>query len=123
MTKGLGRARRGECDLDQNIVLQHARARHVARLRLAFAPSRDLHQHGKIAGLSRAVAQAFPSILGMLFISRRGGECPHLLGKPGGAPGCLESGKERPVYVAQIGDIGQGIDDLGFQQAADATNR
>ena len=45
-------ARRG--DFDQHVVLQHPRARDVARLRLRFAPGGNLHQHRQIARFAGA---------------------------------------------------------------------
>ena len=49
------------------------RERHVARLRLALAPGRELHQHREIARLARLVLVALPRALGMLLGARRAG--------------------------------------------------
>ncbi len=55
--------RRLHRDVADHVVLEHARARHVARLRLALAPGRDLDQHGELLRLAHAGFQPLPGAL------------------------------------------------------------
>ena len=110
------RTRCGQRDLDQNIFLQHARARYVACLRLALAPGGKLHQQRQIPRLAGAVSKTLPGIFGVLLISRWRGQNPHFIGQPGQAARALQLRVERMIDVAQVRDIGNGIVNLRFRQ-------
>ena len=79
-------------DLAQHVVLEHAAARHVARLRLALAPGRDLHQDGELLGLAHAGLEALPGGLGVGPVGLGRGENLHLLAHPVGAAALGEVG-------------------------------
>ena len=52
-------------DVADRIVLEHARARHVAALRFLLAPGRDFHQHREFLRLAHARLEPFPGALGV----------------------------------------------------------
>ena len=77
-----GVARRGQRDLDQHVVFQHARAWHVARLSLVFAPCGDFHQNAEIARFPGATLEALPGVFRLLLVGRGRGQRAHLVGEP-----------------------------------------
>ena len=52
-------------DVADRIVLQHARARHVAALRFLLAPGRDFHQHREFLWLAHPCLEPLPGALRM----------------------------------------------------------
>ena len=52
-------------DIADGVVFQHAAARHVAGLRLLFAPGRDFHQHGELLRLAHPRLQPLPGTFGV----------------------------------------------------------
>ena len=105
-------ARRGERDFDQHVVLEDARARHVAGLRLAFAPGGEIHQNSEIARFPRAGLEALPGALGVLLVGRGRGEDLHFVLQPGKAAGFLELREQRAIDVAQVRDVADRVVDL-----------
>src|SRR5215813_2139759 len=105
----LDRGRRLLGDLAHHVVLEHAAARHVASLRLALAPGRDLHQHGELLGLAHPRLEPVPGELGLDPVGVGRGEHLHLLAHPLGAAALVQVAVERQKDVAQVGDIGDRV--------------
>ena len=96
-------------DVADRIVLQHARARHVAALRFLFAPGRDFHQHRQLLRLAHPRLQPLPGALGVEIIGFRRGQDFHFLADPVAAAALLQIGVERCEHVAQMGDVGDRV--------------
>src|SRR6185503_20523196 len=60
MAEPLDRRRRLHGDVGEHLVLQDTRARHVARLRLALAPGRDLDEYAELLRFAHAALEPFP---------------------------------------------------------------
>src|SRR5258708_6932482 len=105
---------RGRLDRDvaDDVVLEHAPARHVALLRLALAPSGDLDEHGKLLGLAYPRLQAFPGMLRLEAIGGRRGEHLHFLAHPIGACALFQISGELEIDIAQVCDVGDRIDEM-----------
>ena len=107
----------GACgDIADGVVLEHARTRHVAGLRFALAPGRDLDQDGELLGLAHAGLEPHPGArrLGAVGVGR--GEDFHLVVHPVGAAAPAEIGDQRRIDVAQMGHVGDRVGDLGRRQ-------
>ena len=96
-------------DVADRIVLQHPAARHVAALRLLFAPGRDLHQHRQLFRLAYPRLQPLPGAFGVEVVGLRRGQDFHFLADPFAAAALLEIGVEGREHVAQMGDVGDRI--------------
>ena len=104
------------CNVADDVVLEHAPARHITFLSLALAPSCDLDQNGKLSGLANARLQALPGVFGLEAISAGRGESPHLLLHPVAATAPIEIGGELEVDIAQMGYVGNRIGKLRSAQ-------
>jgi len=81
----------------------------IARLRLALAPARDLHQHREFLRLARARLQPLPGVVGLHAVGFRRGEDPHLLVDPFVALALADVRGQRAVHVAQMRDVGDRV--------------
>ena len=114
--EALDRRRRLHRDVADDVVLEHATARHVALLCFALAPGGDLDQHGELLGLAHPRLQALPGVLGLEAIGRGRGQHLHLLAHPVAAAALVEIGGELEVDVAQVGDVGDRVGELRLAQ-------
>ena len=112
----LRRGRRLHGDVADGVVLEHARARHVAGLRFALAPGRDLDQDGKLLGLAHPGLEPHPGPLRIGAVGVGRGEDLHLVVHPVGAAAPSEIGDQRRIDVAQVRDVGHRVGDLGRRQ-------
>ena len=108
----IDRGRRLHGDVADHVILEHARTRHVARLRLALAPGRDLDQNGELLGLAHARLQTQPSVLGIHAVGVGRGQHAHFLLHPVDAAAPAEIVEERQIDVAQVGDVGNRVGEL-----------
>ena len=108
----LGRGRRLHGDVGDHFVLEHARARHVARLRLALAPGRDLDQHGEFLRLAHAGLEPLPGVLRIHAVGIGRGQHLHLLLHPVDAAAAAEVFDQRQIDVAQMRHVGDGVGEL-----------
>ncbi len=98
------------------VVLEHARARHVAGLRLALAPGRDLDQDRELLGLAHAGLEPLPRALRIHAVGLGRGQHLHLVLDPIGAAAAAEVFDQRVIDVAQMGDVGNGVSELRLGQ-------
>src|SRR6185503_2221282 len=96
----LDRGRRLYRDVADDVVLEHATAGNVARLRLALSPSGDLDEHRKLFWLADARAQALPGVLRLEPIGFGRGQDLHFLEYPVGPAALGQIGRKRQVDVA-----------------------
>ncbi len=90
--ESLDRGRSLDRDVADHVVLEHASARHVAGLRLALAPGRDLDQHRQLLRLAHAGLEPLPGVLGLHPVGLGRREHAHLVAHPFGAPASFEVG-------------------------------
>ena len=109
------RAWRRDREVDHRVVLEHASARYVARLRLALAPGRDLHQDRDLARLAHPPGEPPPGVLGLGPVGVGRGEHTHLLVEPAVASVRLKLRLQRLVDRDQVGDVGQRVDELRLE--------
>jgi len=108
--------RRLHGDVADRVVLEHARARHVAGLRLALAPGRDLDQDREFLGLAHARLEPLPRALRIHAVGLGRGQHLHLVLDPVGAAAAAEIFDQRVIDVAQMGDVGNGVSELRLGQ-------
>ncbi len=116
MAEPFDRSRRLRRDVGDHVVLEHARARHVAGLRLALAPGGDLHQHRQVLRLAGAALQPLPGARGVHAVGLGRGQHLHLGGDPVGAPALVQVLVELEVDLAQMGHVRKRIGDLRVAQ-------
>ena len=116
----LGRARRLARDVVESLVLQDAGAGHVLGLRLAFAPGRKLHEHGKRLRRLDAHLEAPPGMLGMKLVGGGVGQHGHLFVEPARPLRPIKLRFELGVEFAQIGDVAERVGELALGERAAA---
>ena len=99
-------------ELEQRVVLEDPRPRHVAALRQRLAQPRQLAQRRDEPRRGRARPDPGPGVLRVEPVGRRVGQHRQLLGDPGRPPGLLEPLRQRLVDASQVGDVGQRIGHL-----------
>ena len=111
--QGVHVGRGGGGNLQQRLVLDQALAGDVDPLRFAFAPGREGPQAAEELPVAAARTQPFPRGFRIGTVERGVGQGGHFLGDPVQPAVFLQSGAEAAIDVAQMGDVGGGIGDLG----------
>lgn len=108
------------CDFVESLVLYDAPARHVALLRLAFAPCGGDLQAQHIVSCRLAQLQPVPGIFRSRIVDVRIEQIIMLFIEPGEPSFAFQLVVHLWIDVAQMGDVSQGVLKLGIRQWAAA---
>src|SRR6185437_8808759 len=105
MAQPLDGGRRLNNNVTDNVILEHALTWHIAGLRFALAPCRDLDEDREFLQLADATLEPFPRAFRIGAIGLRRSEDVHLGLDPAAAPAFVEISSQMKIDIAQVGDV------------------